>query len=950
MRKHEEQKAAGVTPSRSGIKADAPWLQRALESARPAQPPARARRRALDNEVPPAPRTPPPRRRAGVLYLSPEERQVADAMPPPPVPAQPAAQFAANAELRAGEPEVIQATTAEPAPSAPGYPAPEVAVSEAAPQGDQLQRQADDHPAGSVPAASAGLQTVASPPDQAAAPAEPRPAPVEPPPTAALSQLPETTSDTLLEGAGEEVAPPAVAPAAGSAAAVAMAAAEAPPYSSDRVIFERGSAPTIQRQSAGQGAVSEEYMVAGQAFGEPVQATQAAPIPAPEDSPAPSPTTATRLGVDLESPAATLPVTESAVVEHAPAPPGIQRASLQSPAASPADLPGSALGESPPAGSPTDRPTIVTPEAGQPAPPTTAGETSQPSRPETGAGPFASAGPIPQATTAAAIAAAIQRAEQPPASRPRTTGAPVISAPPTIQRLTEATASPPPSAPFSPPAAGTMPVTRAFAAAAPEFGATALGPSPAGSLYVPAVEPPAPQVARSAAAGDLPYRSPSAVVTPAPYVAPLADTPSVWYDAPEIQREAFSETVLPYPIRAQSGPFVTPYAPDIQAAATAPPSTGYPPGIADQRFAAPYEPPVAGTIAPATPSTPSPETMSAPTTESTPQTSAISRHLAATTAAAATVMRRAEQGAHAQPPAAPPALTASQASPEAAAAAQVPVEPPTAQEPDAPGGPLQPLPLEAVLRRTQRGADYELTDLSVTETPEPGEPLLQREPEQGEAVRQAMSQVTTGQQTRAGVELVLPRRARPTPAVPADGDGLTATLQRATDTESAGPYLVDTEIGPLPSDLWTLIGSTPPPVAGQPDGAPAASQAAIQRSPADADAVAAAIAAAEAPGPRADTSPRPAGAGHVDVQPAAAPELVAPAEPIFVQRSAADVVMLGRDGGGESGSGPTTVVTAAGESVSAEQSEPQVDMHELARKVYDEIRRRLAADRERSRS
>jgi hypothetical protein len=54
------------------------------------------------------------------------------------------------------------------------------------------------------------------------------------------------------------------------------------------------------------------------------------------------------------------------------------------------------------------------------------------------------------------------------------------------------------------------------------------------------------------------------------------------------------------------------------------------------------------------------------------------------------------------------------------------------------------------------------------------------------------------------------------------------------------------------------------------------------------------------------------------------------------------------DGGG-SATAQTTSPTAGGDSGTGTVAEPQVDMHELARQVYDEIKRRLATDRERSR-
>ena len=88
MRRHEEQRAAGIQPQKAELKASAPWLQRLLDQGKESEPKgslrARARRPSEQSKPVERPATPPPRRRAGVLYLTPEQRHQ-NPLPPPPV-------------------------------------------------------------------------------------------------------------------------------------------------------------------------------------------------------------------------------------------------------------------------------------------------------------------------------------------------------------------------------------------------------------------------------------------------------------------------------------------------------------------------------------------------------------------------------------------------------------------------------------------------------------------------------------------------------------------------------------------------------------------------------------------------------------------------------------------------------------------------------------------------
>lgn len=70
-----------------------------------------------------------------------------------------------------------------------------------------------------------------------------------------------------------------------------------------------------------------------------------------------------------------------------------------------------------------------------------------------------------------------------------------------------------------------------------------------------------------------------------------------------------------------------------------------------------------------------------------------------------------------------------------------------------------------------------------------------------DTVRQRLGDVAVGQPTRSVVELIPPRRPRPTPA---------AAPPSAARPTAGAPDLIPTEIGPLPADLWRMLGDTPP--------------------------------------------------------------------------------------------------------------------------------------------
>lgn len=149
--------------------------------------------------------------------------------------------------------------------------------------------------------------------------------------------------------------------------------------------------------------------------------------------------------------------------------------------------------------------------------------------------------------------------------------------------------------------------------------------------------------------------------------------------------------------------------------------------------------------------------------------------------------------------------------------------------------------------------------------------------------------------------------AGPPTKVPPQSTSL-APAESAAATPPAGPvtapYLVPTEIGDLPSDLWQMLGETPP----QP-------KPAVQRT------------ADTPPGRPAQTDPPP--------------------KLVTVEFHAPDIQQVGDLGGSSresAGSGQGDQ-----EDSGNEEGEGEIDVAEIARQVYPEIRRRLQVDWERGR-
>jgi hypothetical protein len=177
----------------------------------------------------------------------------------------------------------------------------------------------------------------------------------------------------------------------------------------------------------------------------------------------------------------------------------------------------------------------------------------------------------------------------------------------------------------------------------------------------------------------------------------------------------------------------------------------------------------------------------------------------------------------------------------------------------------------------------------------PGQPDT-RQAKTETAVQQKLAQVQPGQPTNTPVELVLPRRPRPAPPPKAKGDGLNiedtpapkAANPQTRSPEGNPPTEIATDIGPLPADLWTLVGKEPPPET--------------------------AVSPASKPSPQ--EAPTPAAA------------------PPTVQRA----VTI-----------EETAVETETETPSPEPAGDDINVDELAQRVFQELRHRLATEWERAR-
>ena len=162
------------------------------------------------------------------------------------------------------------------------------------------------------------------------------------------------------------------------------------------------------------------------------------------------------------------------------------------------------------------------------------------------------------------------------------------------------------------------------------------------------------------------------------------------------------------------------------------------------------------------------------------------------------ILRRHEQkkaAGESAPPQPPPAAKKSAASPSPAA----PETPPSAPS----------LPLEQAWPVQRRAAEPPAAPAVVSppEMPPGGQP-----PPDPAEIQAKIGGVAAGRATDSSIELHLPRRPRPpVSAAQAGRDEANRSFwERVRRSAETPPRDVPTEIGPLPSDLWEMLGETPP--------------------------------------------------------------------------------------------------------------------------------------------
>ena len=191
---------------------------------------------------------------------------------------------------------------------------------------------------------------------------------------------------------------------------------------------------------------------------------------------------------------------------------------------------------------------------------------------------------------------------------------------------------------------------------------------------------------------------------------------------------------------------------------------------------------------------------------------------------------------------------------------------------------------------------------------------VQRKPEFLPETPSVMRSANPGQVSDSPIEIIPPRRPRPLDAptliqraIPPQKEAKSQFQQIRSGEEVSVP----TEIGPLPQDLWRLIGQQPPQQESAP-GSPI--HPIVSRTPEKKRSAP----KVETPQPRSGDSPK------------ISESFIAPPAP-FIQRAEIE---------GEA---------ASQESGSDEQA-PELDTDELARKVYAEIKHRLTTEWERFRN
>ena len=261
-----------------------------------------------------------------------------------------------------------------------------------------------------------------------------------------------------------------------------------------------------------------------------------------------------------------------------------------------------------------------------------------------------------------------------------------------------------------------------------------------------------------------------------------------------------------------------------------------------------------------------------------------------------------------------------------------------AQAADQPTQMLQPLPLEEawpVQRQTPQRARPESQAILPGETPP--EILGQ---EEHALVREALREVSPGQPTDSTVEVITPRRPRPASVLQQRKERQAISLQPSDhpspesgkgDEYIGDEYIdqaekplrtsetVETEIGPLPSDLWELIGESP-----RPARAPVREES---RALSTTRGLSRTMQGAE---PAAPSEPVPG-----ESPDSTDGEIFREVTPELVQRQASEP----SSAGGQAGAAALSTANPPAE----------MDMDELAVRVYGEVKKRLAVEWERLR-
>jgi len=202
-----------------------------------------------------------------------------------------------------------------------------------------------------------------------------------------------------------------------------------------------------------------------------------------------------------------------------------------------------------------------------------------------------------------------------------------------------------------------------------------------------------------------------------------------------------------------------------------------------------------------------------------------------------------------------------------------------------------------------------------------GEPPNQVYPPEDEPIQTDSSQPPTTSNIQTARE--------PVPGGPDSNELVPSEL---APSELVPSELVHTEIGPLPSDLWNLIGQSPP----------------------DSDAASTTIPTSE---PMAAASGDSHAAERTGIRPSTKSDLkAAPGKPsadeaatVIENPMAPSPTTLQRQPAEHASTAAEETTTAETPEEEASEMEQEAKINELARKVYDEIKRRLTLEWERAR-